>query len=591
MKKVNIFTAFLIMLPKVARVAPALFAIFLILSIAHGVAFGITAPVTQLFFDRATAFSAGEAGLAAVIWGLLILALSHVVQQALNGVANFLPEMYFIKTEGAQSLGLHKKLNKIAPIHFENTETLDEINKAIEGKNQAVWFVGTILSTLTFYVPYFAVMAIYLLSVKPLLVISLALIFIPTLATQLLRAKIFSKVEDKSAPVRREFGYYESCMVGREYFKETRVLGAFSYFRRLYADTLTLLNRLRFRASVKSDLAELAMQILSLGGYVGILFLLLDSLMKGEISVGAFAAIFASIGNMFNLMRELIVSHFGSVARNFGKVQNYIKFMQMPERAGADTELDGDADIALQNVSFSYPGADKKAVENLSVTIKSGETVAVVGENGSGKTTLVRLLTGLYLPDEGDILYGKANTKAVSMRSLFKNISAVFQKYQRYQMSLRDNIGVGDVDRIAEDGKLDQVGAQAGVDKNDSSFTNGYDTMLSREFDGVDLSGGQWQRIAIARSFFREHKLIVLDEPTAAIDPIEETKIYNRFAEISRDKTAIIVTHRLGSVKLADRILVMREGKLVEQGTHDELIQAHGEYARLYRSQEQWYTA
>ena len=158
-------------------------------------------------------------------------------------------------------------------------------------------------------------------------------------------------------------------------------------------------------------------------------------------------------------------------------------------------------------------------------------------------------------------------------------------------MSLRENIGISDVTETKNDTELDKICIQAGIDKADNSFDNGYETMLSREFDGVDLSGGQWQRVAIARSFFRTHQFIVLDEPTAAIDPIEETKIYNRFAEISRDKTAVIVTHRLGSVKLADRIFVMKQGRLAEQGTHADLIAVNGEYARLYKSQEQWYTA
>jgi len=263
--------------------------------------------------------------------------------------------------------------------------------------------------------------------------------------------------------------------------------------------------------------------------------------------------------------------------------------MQMPEREGVDIEIPADADIKLAGVSFSYPGAERKAVDDVTLMLKNGETVAVVGENGSGKTTLVRLITGLYLPDEGDVLYGDVNTKTASTLSIFKSISAVFQKYQRYQMSLRENIGISDVNEIKNDDELGKICVQAGIDRTDGSFTDGYETMLSREFDGVDLSGGQWQRVAIARSFFRTHQLIVLDEPTAAIDPIEETKIYNRFAEISKGRTAIIVTHRLGSVKLADRILVMKDGKLAEQGAHADLMAAKGEYARLYTSQEQWY--
>ena len=181
------------------------------------------------------------------------------------------------------------------------------------------------------------------------------------------------------------------------------------------------------------------------------------------------------------------------------------------------------AGVVLQDVSFAYPGAGRKAVDGVTLSIGAGETVAVVGENGSGKTTLVRLIIGLYLPDEGEVLSGGADTKTARAPSLFKTVSAVFQNYQRYQMTLRENVGINDVGRAAGDGALDIINAQAGIDKGGGSFPGGYDTMLSREFDGVDLSGGQWQRVAIARGFFRPHQLIVLDEPTAAIDPVEET--------------------------------------------------------------------
>jgi ATP-binding cassette subfamily B protein len=588
-KGVNIFQAFRMMIPQIARVSLWVFITWQVLAVLHGLAYGVIAPITQRFFDQATDFAAHKTGVSTVISGLVFLGLAHVVKQALNGIANFMPMMYYRKTEGVLSVGLHKKMSRIAPICFEDTQTLDDMNKAIEGKNEAVWFTGTILAMCNFYIPYFICMAFYLFTIKPLLVVSLALVFTPTLLTQVFRTKVFSKAEDKAAPVRREFEYYETCIVGREYFKETRILGAFPFFRKLFYDSLSMLNKLKFKAAVKSDLAELGMQILSLGGYIGILLLLLNSLLKGDIGVGAFAAIFGSVDQMFSLMKELICFNLGAVARDFGRVQNYLRFMQMPELNGADYEISEDTDISLHEVSFSYPGAEQKAIDSVTVNIKRGETVAIVGENGSGKSTLVRLIMGLYLPDDGEVKYGEVNTKSMNADSLSKKISAVFQKYQRYQMTLCENIGISDVDKPAEESELNRVCAQAGIDKNDDSLNNGYDTMLSREFDGVDLSGGQWQRIAIARSFFRAHQFIVLDEPTAAIDPIEETKIYNRFAEISKDKTALIITHRLGSVKLADRILVMKNGKLVEQGTHSELIMSEGEYARLYKSQEQWY--
>lgn len=587
MKKVNALKAFLIMIPKSARAAPVLFHVRNIAFIAQGVIYGVIAPITQNLFDKATGFAVGKTELAVVITALVILALAHIVKQAINGIANFISYIYWGKVEGVLSLELHKKMSKIAPEYFEDTQTLDDMSKAVVGKDEAAWYAGTILFMLCTS-SYYPIMAVYLFQIKPILLVSLALVFVPTLLTHFFRSKVFSKAEDEAAPVRREFDYYENCMTGREYFKETRILGVFSYFKELYTDTLSCLNKLKFRASVKSDLVELGMQIISLSGYIGILLLLVNSLLKGEIGVGAFAAVFASVDQMFSMMKGMF-DRVSILSGYFGKVQNYIRFMQMPEREGTDAPIPNDAPISLQNVSFSYPGTERKAVSNVTLHINSGETVALVGENGSGKSTLIRLITGLYLPDEGVVLHGNADTKNTSTQSLFKRISAVFQKYQRYQMTLRDNIGISNVEAETHDDTLDYVCTEAGIDTSDRSLQNGYQTMLSREFDGVELSGGQWQRVAIARSFFRNHSVIVLDEPTAAIDPIEETKIYNRFAEISKDKTAIIVTHRLGSVKLADRVVVMKNGEIAEIGSHDELIAHDGEYKRLYKSQEKWY--
>lgn len=589
MKKINFFRAFLLMVSRFARVSPVLFIVFIIVLFAHGIARAALVPATQIFLERAADFAAQKVTLSDVIAGLLILGLAHVCRQILHGVHHIIMLMYLRRAEGVLSLEIHQKLSRIAPIDFEDTQTLDDMNKAIQGKNDAVFFTDSIVSMLCFYTPYFIFMAVYLMNIKPILIILLVLVFTPTFLTHILRTSVFAKAEDKAAPIRREFDYYELCLTGREYFKETRILGAFPYFKKLYTDSLSLLNKLIYRASVKASIIELCVKLFSLFGYIGILFLLFDLLMKGEISVGAFAAIFTSLEMVFSLMRELVIDNLGESAKNLSRVQNYLRFLQMPEREGEDTKIPTDGCIDLQDVSFSYPNTGQKAVDNVTVTIQHGETIAIVGENGSGKTTLVRLITGMYLPEEGEILYGEINTKTISASSLFKNISAVFQKYQRYQMTLRENIGISNADDAAGDTVLDAISMQAGIDKNDSNFINGYDTMLSREFDGVDLSGGQWQRVAIARSFFRTHQLIVLDEPTAAIDPIEETKIYNRFAEISKNKTAIIVTHRLGSVKLADRILVMKQGKLAEQGTHADLMAVNGEYNRLYKSQEQWY--
>jgi len=589
MKKVNIFKAFKIMLPKIVKTSPLIFILWQITAIIQGVFYGVLAPATQLFFDKATGFVTNKTTLSGVLMALGVLGFVQVGRQIINGIVQFIITMYSKKADKVLSVELHEKIQRLPSISFENTKTLDEINNAKQGKADAINFTGCILNTFNFYIPFFLIMAIYLYKVKPILIVSLLLTFAPISITQILKMKIFSKVEDTSAPLRREVDYYENCIVGKEYFKETRILGATGFFRELYTYTLKLINKIRFKAIVKADLAQLAMQMLSLTGLVIILVILFNSLISGSISPGAFSAIFTAVDRMFSLMKEWIYYSLGTVARDFGKVKYYISILNVMERKGEDCDIPENADITLENVSFAYPDANVKALDNISLNIKHGETVALVGKNGSGKSTLIRLILGLYEPTKGTVYHGDFDTKKVSYKSLFSRFSAVFQKYQRYQISFRENVGISNLNLIATDENIDMICDKIDFNARCLPLTDGYNTILSREFDGIDVSGGQWQRIAIARSLFRKHGVIILDEPTAAIDPIEETNIYKRFAEISRNKTSIIVTHRLGSARIADRIIVLCDGKLVEEGTHEDLIEKKGEYYCLYQSQEQWY--
>jgi ATP-binding cassette subfamily B protein len=545
--------------------------------------------LTQRFLDAGAGYAAGTLGLGAALFSLALLVLTLGGNHVLIGLGNYTGNSYLMKFEGALKDGINKKIPRLAPVDFEKTEILDHINKAGQGAYAAAGFIGTTFVIFAMFLPYFAFVAAYLFSLKPLLILALGAAFVPAALIQFLKVKVFTRLEDVSAPVRREADYYERCIGGREFFKETRLLGAYWYFKKLLGDCIELLNRLRWKHEVKANGAELAMKLITLAAYTGVIYLLFAALMSREISIGAFAAVYASIDQLFRMMNDLIGTQIGSNASRIGTIRNYLAFMDLPERKGADLSVPKTGGLRLENVSFSYPGSETKAVDSVSFEIAAGETAAIVGENGSGKSTLVRLMTGLYLPGEGLVRIGGVNTAEASMKSLFERSSAVFQKYQRYQMTLKENVGASHARdwEAAEGEKLERSCAQADLEMG--QFPRGYDTMLSREFDGIDLSGGQWQRVAIARGLYRDHDLIVLDEPTAAIDPLEETAIYQRFAEISRGKTAIVVTHRMGSVRLADRILVMKQGRLVESGTHDSLLRAGGEYARLFKSQEQWY--
>jgi len=337
----------------------------------------------------------------------------------------------------------------------------------------------------------------------------------------------------------------------------------------------------------KINLIELSSNLVTAAGYAGALFMLVNALISGDITAGAFAAVLASISKLFEWMKELIEEGIGDFAMDLGMAKNFMRFIELPERGGADAEPDFNKGIIAESVSFAYPNAEFASVDNVSLEIKSGETIAVVGANGAGKTTLVLLLMGLYSPMSGTVNLNGMTTSNINSKSLFNSISAVFQNFQRYQMTLDENIKISNYSRV---GETDLVLTESGVDfENGDTFPNGKNTMLSREFDGVDLSGGQWQRIAIARGLYRRHNIIVLDEPTAAIDPIEESRIYRKFVDISKGKTAIIVTHRLGSTKIADRVIVMDKGRIINIGAHDALMQNCELYAEMFKAQAVWY--
>ena len=588
-REMKIFSLLKTIAPKVIKISPAYHLFLIIVSIIHALFWGVDILVRQYFFDAAAGLSTGAATLRGVLAAFAALAFTAILTQVLNGISNYLWNVYGWRETQAFRFEINERIKNLSPELFENTETLDDINKAEKGADAVTQLFSVIERILFFYIPYFVFVGWYLFSLKPMFVLAIMIVFIPTALTQLIRAKVFAKLEDESAPKRREYEYYEKAIADREYFKETRLLGGFSYFKEKLIDSYRLCLKLRMRADIRSTAFELSMNVVTILGYFAILYMLFTALMTGEITVGAFAAVFANIGMLYSIMSEVVQMHIGNLAQSFGASQNYVRFLRLPVRSGDVKEAPAWGDITLDDVSYSYPGTGRPALSHVSFTLHRGETLAVVGENGSGKSTLIRLLSGLYLPTEGAVLHNGVDTRRIDPQALCHNTSAVFQKYQRYQMTLQENLTISELTKQTGDAQLDDVCRMAGCDPADTSFTDGYNTMLSREFDGVDLSGGQWQRIAIARGFYRSHNLIILDEPTAAIDPYEETRIYNRFAELSRDKSAVIVTHRIGSVRLADRILVMQDGRAVQLGTHDELMREEGEYRRLWEAQEQWY--
>ena len=246
--------------------------------------------------------------------------------------------------------------------------------------------------------------------------------------------------------------------------------------------------------------------------------------------------------------------------------------------------------ITLKDVSFTYPGGSSPALSSVNIEIHAGETVALVGENGAGKTTLTKLLLGLYQPTGGSVTVDGIDLSEIDLESWRDRAGAVFQDYMTYAFTARENIGLGRLGSMDDAAAVRAAAARSGAHEAIDELPQGYETLLGREFEGGhDLSRGQWQSLAIARLYLRDAELLVLDEPTSALDAMGEVEVYRQFLELSSNKTVLLVSHRLGSARLADRVVFLKDGEVAEEGPHDELVRAGGAYSELFAMQAEWY--
>jgi ATP-binding cassette subfamily B protein len=244
----------------------------------------------------------------------------------------------------------------------------------------------------------------------------------------------------------------------------------------------------------------------------------------------------------------------------------------------------------FRNVCFSYPGSSRLILNNINFRIEAGERIALVGENGQGKTTLVKLLARLYDPTSGVILLDGVDLRDYDVDDLDREIGVIFQDFMRYDLPARENIGVGRIDQVYDDVPLLEAARKSGAYEVLAKLPGGLDQILGRRFEGgVDLSGGEWQKFALARAYLRDSQVLILDEPTSSLDAAAEYEVFERFAELTRERTALFISHRLSTVRMADRIVVIDGGNVGEQGTHQQLIDRGGQYARLFEMQASSY--
>ena len=380
-------------------------------------------------------------------------------------------------------------------------------------------------------------------------------------------------------------------MVGPKEMVEVRYWGIINYLKSQWKNSATAYILQKRALTSKHLLYNSLADILRNGVYILILFVAAHKVfVDPRVGIGEFMLVISLSSQFQTITTSLLVTIVGFMndaiyMREFFDLEKYDK-----EDENESSERLHPTEIVFQNVSFTYPETDTEVLHNISLSIKSGEKVAIVGENGSGKTTFVNLICGLYTPSTGKI-YIDGDNLTDCIGKVRSKISCVFQDFNRYEASVKDNITVSDRKRVASDVDLKLILKQVGLDSIVAKLPGGITEIIGTFSDfGKRLSGGEWQKIALARAIYRKSaSIMILDEPTAALDPKAEAEIYENFANMTMDKTTLLVTHRLGAIKVADRILVFKEGTIVEDGNHEELMRLNGVYANMYRAQANWY--
>ena len=397
---------------------------------------------------------------------------------------------------------------------------------------------------------------------------------------------------------RRAMNYYSGLMVNKDYVKEIKILGLSDTFIKKYKTVFKKyfagLKALVVRETVWRLVVSLLFTVATclLFGYVAY------DVVFGDGNIGDYSLYTTALTSVATYVTTLVTST-ATIYEGTLFIDNMIEFMKekrtvvstlaepaVPKRGVPHT-------IEFRNVSFAYPGTDKKVIDNLSLTLNSGEKVVLVGLNGAGKTTLIKLLTRLYDVTEGEILLDGRNIKEYSPEEYYDLFGIIFQDFGKYAETAAENIRFGDIDRDHTPEAVRAAAISGNADSFISSLSDGYDTPLTRMFEenGAELSGGQWQKLSVARAFYKKSDILILDEPTASLDAIAEEEIFKQFSELAKGKISIFVSHRLSNAVTAGKIVVIGGGRLIEMGTHEELMARGGEYHRLFSTQAQHYIA
>jgi len=398
----------------------------------------------------------------------------------------------------------------------------------------------------------------------------------------------------KRTPERRKLDYLRLLGASVQSAKEVKIFGLGSYLSKHYDKVSADIFNENKALAIRRAIVGSGLNIVSTGGYYGAYAVVLAQTLTGAVSLGSFTFLTGAF-NRSRAYIEKILSGFNDISEQAVFLKDLFEFFAMePTIAAAPDAIPAPRPIRqgfeFRNVAFAYSGSERTVIQNINFSLHPHEKLALIGLNGAGKTTLTKLLARLYDPTEGQILLDGIDLREYDVEDLRREIGVIFQDYMRYDLLVRENIGFGKVDSLSDQPRVESAAVKSLAKSVIDHLPNGYDQVVGRRFEGgVDLSGGEWQKFALARAYMRDAQLLILDEPTATLDARAEYEVFQRFSELTRERMAILISHRFSTVRMADRILVLAEGSIQEQGTHEQLLSLGGRYAELFELQAAGY--
>jgi ATP-binding cassette, subfamily B, bacterial len=534
-----------------------------------------------------------DAGTNKIMIILIFQLLIIIIESSAMNVSNLLNTEVEQKLEYILGEKIALKASQVPILYFDNHQFHNHLERIYHNKgNRLMSPVLLVLNALRNIVTLTTIL-LFLINISWMIALLTTISSIPILLVQGFFGNKHYNLLKYQTPSARKAMYLSALLNDRDSASEIRIFNLKEY---LISNWSKLFNKNReeiVSLSRRKESSYIGLNTINALLFTGSVYLLVQLLKVGSVSIGGFVSSMQAIRQTQATINDLAMN----VAKIYSEqlfIQDFFEFLEFKD--SNIKEYKGICEfprkltkgIEFRNVSFKYPYSKTEALQDVSFTVNAGERVAIIGENGSGKSTLVKCLMGLYPVSSGDIIFDNLSLKDIRSEDINSNITTIFQDFIRYNFTLKENIVLN---RVIDDETFLELVRKTGVEQIGNKYKDSYDTVLGKMFiEGEDLSGGQWQKVALARALHKEGQVFILDEPTSSLDPMAELSVFNQFDELTKDKTTFFISHRLAAARLADKILVLKGGKLVEIGSHDELISKNdSEYSRMYQMQAKWY--